>query len=168
MIMSLRVSFAVFAGTALVALWPGVSRAAGPTPVTEALLALQPLAALRWDAPSLLSVQSRLVSAPRTTRASFSFGYRRALPKAFDPSPSAWVSDRGGQTPSQPALSVPLTPIKLEGDDRSEVDNATRVGMSYLNPTLLRFADDETDVAVSISPGGLCTGACLKVTGSFQ
>lgn len=42
-------------------------------------------------------------------------------------------------------------------------------GVGYAVPTLLHYArkDGEGDVALSISPGGPCTGACLKVAGSF-
>lgn len=162
-----RFAITLIASLALGALWPSESRAAGTGPATRTLFALQPLAALHWDAPSLLRVQPLLVGPARTTRASFSFGYRRPLPKLLDPRLSAWVSSRTSVTSGQP-LSVQLARPRLDEDERSQVDDAARLGMSYLNPTLLRFADDATDVAVSISPGGLCTGACLKVTGSFQ
>lgn len=155
------------AGIALAALWPSVSHAAGPTLGGKTLFALQPLAALHWDAPSLLRVQPLVVGPARTARASFSFGYRRPLPKLLDPRLSAWVSNSAWDSSRQP-LSIHLARPPVTEDERSEVDDAARLGMSYLNPTLLRFADDATDVAVSISPGGLCTGACLKVTGSFQ
>jgi hypothetical protein len=132
------------------------------------MFALQPLAALHWEAPRLLRAQPSLVSPGGATRVSFSFGYERTLPKSLAPRLSTWSTSRAASTPL-PVLSVRLSPPKLEpSDERSEVYDAARLGMSYLTPTLLRFADDETDVAVSISPGGLCTGACLKVTGSFQ
>lgn len=165
--MNLRVSLALSAGIALVALWPSASRAAGPSPVaSKTLFALQPLAALHWSAPSLLRVQPLLVS-PGATRASFSFGYRHSLPRLLTPELSAPATNPARPNPAR-LLSVQLARPEVEEDERSEVDDAARVGLSYLNPTLLRFADDATDVAVTISPGGLCTGACLKVTGSFQ
>lgn len=41
------------------------------------------------------------------------------------------------------------------------------LGLGQAIPPLLRYSDEETNVSVSISPGGPCTGACLKVAGSF-
>lgn len=40
-------------------------------------------------------------------------------------------------------------------------------GIGYAIPTLLHYSHEQTNVSVSIQPGGPCTGACLKVAGSF-
>lgn len=40
-------------------------------------------------------------------------------------------------------------------------------GFGYAVPTLLHYARDETQVSLSLAPGGPCTGACLKLAGSF-
>ncbi len=40
-------------------------------------------------------------------------------------------------------------------------------GFGYAIPTLLHYARDETEVSLSLAPGGPCTGACLKVSGWF-
>ncbi len=40
-------------------------------------------------------------------------------------------------------------------------------GVGYAVPTLLHYARPAGDVSVSLSPGSPCTGACLKVAGSF-
>ncbi len=40
-------------------------------------------------------------------------------------------------------------------------------GIGYAIPTLLHYSHEKTNVSVTISPGGPCTGACLKVAGSF-
>jgi membrane-associated phospholipid phosphatase len=40
-------------------------------------------------------------------------------------------------------------------------------GIGYAVPTLLHYAHHETDVKLSIVPGGPCTAACLKLSGSF-
>jgi hypothetical protein len=41
------------------------------------------------------------------------------------------------------------------------------VNAGSVAPTLLRYSDEETNVSLLISPGGPCTGACLKLAGSF-
>jgi membrane-associated phospholipid phosphatase len=40
-------------------------------------------------------------------------------------------------------------------------------GVGYAVPTLLHYTRAESEVSVSLSPGGPCTGACLKVAGKF-
>lgn len=40
-------------------------------------------------------------------------------------------------------------------------------GLGYAVPTLLHYARRETEVSLSIAPGGPCTAACLKLSGSF-
>jgi membrane-associated phospholipid phosphatase len=40
-------------------------------------------------------------------------------------------------------------------------------GFGYAVPTLLHYAHRTTDVSLSLSPGGPCTAACLKLSGSF-
>jgi membrane-associated phospholipid phosphatase len=40
-------------------------------------------------------------------------------------------------------------------------------GLGYAVPTLLHYAHRKTEVSLSIAPGGPCTAACLKLSGSF-
>jgi len=40
-------------------------------------------------------------------------------------------------------------------------------GIGYAVPTLLHYAREDTQVSLSIAPGAPCTGACLKLSGSF-
>ena len=40
-------------------------------------------------------------------------------------------------------------------------------GFGYAVPTLLHYAHRKTEVSLSIAPGGPCTAACLKLSGSF-
>ena len=40
-------------------------------------------------------------------------------------------------------------------------------GIGYAIPTLLHYTSEDTDVKLSIAPGSPCTGACLKLAGSF-
>jgi membrane-associated phospholipid phosphatase len=40
-------------------------------------------------------------------------------------------------------------------------------GIGYAIPTLLHYEHEDTDLALSIAPGSPCTGACLKLAGSF-
>ena len=40
-------------------------------------------------------------------------------------------------------------------------------GIGYAVPTLLHYARNKTDIALSLAPGGPCTGACLRLAGSF-
>jgi membrane-associated phospholipid phosphatase len=40
-------------------------------------------------------------------------------------------------------------------------------GVGYAVPTLLHYARPQGDVTVSLAPGSPCTGACLRVAGSF-
>jgi membrane-associated phospholipid phosphatase len=40
-------------------------------------------------------------------------------------------------------------------------------GFGYAVPTLLHYARNESNVALSLVPGGPCTGACVKLTGTF-
>lgn len=40
-------------------------------------------------------------------------------------------------------------------------------GIGYAVPTLLHYSHDDTDVRITLSPGSPCTGACLKIAGSF-
>lgn len=41
-------------------------------------------------------------------------------------------------------------------------------GFGYAVPTLLHYAHDEnTDISLSIAPGGPCTGGCVRLAGSF-
>jgi membrane-associated phospholipid phosphatase len=40
-------------------------------------------------------------------------------------------------------------------------------GFGYAVPTLLHYARRETEVSLSLAPGGPCTAACVKLSGSF-
>jgi membrane-associated phospholipid phosphatase len=40
-------------------------------------------------------------------------------------------------------------------------------GIGYAVPVLLHYSRAKTDVALSIQPGGPCTGGCLRLSGSF-
>lgn len=40
-------------------------------------------------------------------------------------------------------------------------------GVGYAVPMLLHYSRARTDIALSLSPGGPCTGACLRLSGSF-
>jgi len=40
-------------------------------------------------------------------------------------------------------------------------------GMGYAVPVLLHYSHAHAEVALSIAPGGPCTGACLHLSGSF-
>lgn len=40
-------------------------------------------------------------------------------------------------------------------------------GVGYAVPVLLHYSRAKTDVALSLKPGGPCTGACLRLSGSF-
>ncbi len=65
-------------------------------------------------------------------------------------------------------------PLKLELDHRSasKQGSASSDRLLGLNlpaevPPLIRYSDEDTHVTLSISPGSPCTGACLKLAGSF-
>jgi membrane-associated phospholipid phosphatase len=40
-------------------------------------------------------------------------------------------------------------------------------GIGYAVPVLLHYSRVKTDAVLSLSPGGPCTGACLRLSGSF-
>lgn len=40
-------------------------------------------------------------------------------------------------------------------------------GVGYAVPVLLHYSRANSDVALSLNPGGPCTGACLRLSGSF-
>ena len=43
----------------------------------------------------------------------------------------------------------------------------TGFGIGYVVPVLLHYSRAKTQVALSVQPGGPCTGACLRLSGSF-
>jgi hypothetical protein len=67
-----------------------------------------------------------------------------------------------------------LLPFRIELGNRS-LNDATSPSAELplgLNlpaqvPPLIRYSDETTNVTLSISPGSPCTGACLKLAGSF-
>lgn len=67
-----------------------------------------------------------------------------------------------------------LVPFNLELDPGSSNDDASPgtelplgLNLPAQVPPLIRYSDETTDVTLSISPGSPCTGACLKLAGSF-
>jgi hypothetical protein len=98
----------------------------------------------------------------------------------IDPTMAAWavrgeskttaLELGGAPTSSYAGSSIDSTASGVAADRKYQTDvigSLTRLGVTYAGPTLLRYSDEETNVAVIISPGGPCTGACLKVAGSF-
>jgi hypothetical protein len=85
---------------------------------------------------------------------------------ATEPLPAAAASTDCSASDGESCGSAPRGTVGAErvGSDRPHTANVlTPFGI----PPLLRYADEETIVSVSIAPGGPCTGACLKVAGSF-
>lgn len=60
---------------------------------------------------------------------------------------------------------------RIASDRHYATDVVAGLGMGfsvgYAVPTLLHYAREDGDVTLSLAPGGPCTGACLKVAGSF-
>ncbi|HYQ14240.1 MAG TPA: hypothetical protein VEQ58_00725 [Polyangiaceae bacterium] len=162
-----------FCGAALVALLPATSHADTVSFSTHLLPAMwhrqwapllrldrvahaigvaTPMMALGRAEPSRTESQS--FTALRTTR---------LLPLSIDPTAAAWWS--------RPSLT---TPMKLELSDAAALaqeqassETPALPSVPYGMPALLRYSNEDTNVALSISPGSPCTGACLKVEGSF-
>ena len=137
----------------LAALIPASADAAGNlTPV--------PLAGWQrpWIAPPKLKLTS--VSATAFPALSETSGSRWAL--ALDPAfATAWTAP-------------PRIPLQLELSSTAPTPSGMDNGEPLLGlnlpsqvPPLIRYTDDTTDVTLSISPGSPCTGACLKLAGSF-
>jgi hypothetical protein len=80
----------------------------------------------------------------------------------------------GGAAAERAGCSV-TTPTPTTGEALDVPDRASSgdlladlgVNAGSVAPTLLRYSDEETNVSLLISPGGPCTGACLKLAGSF-
>jgi hypothetical protein len=84
----------------------------------------------------------------------------------------ALTLDRGFAPPW--TSGQPLIPLWLELGDRSPNEDASAgdeppagLRLPRQVPPLIRYSDETTDVTLSISPGSPCTGACLKLAGSF-
>lgn len=82
---------------------------------------------------------------------------------ALDPAfATAWTT-----TPPRIPLQLELsstTPAPT-GSGNGEVPSGLNLPAQV--PPLIRYTDETTDVTLSISPGSPCTGACLKLAGSF-
>lgn len=70
-------------------------------------------------------------------------------------------------------LQSPLLPLSLEPDHaasneaQGSTDLPLGLNLPATVPPLIRYTDETTDVTLSISPGSPCTGACLRLAGSF-
>ncbi len=135
---------------ALVALLPQTSRADTSSVVAHALPTLRSNA---WgfvlSRPSPFGVPPDL-AAPR-------------LPRTTDPVIAGWWPQDVGRLPLKLELKPP---VSLEDDER-KVDLLPGLNLPASVPPLIRYTDEATDVTLSISPGSPCTGACLKLAGSF-
>jgi hypothetical protein len=85
------------------------------------------------------------------------------LPLAIDPAFAAWSASRHRPQPLNLELTEAASPDETprDGDLLSTLTLPARV------PPLIRYTDEATDVTLSIIPGSPCTGACLKLAGSF-
>jgi hypothetical protein len=150
---------------ALVALLPATSQADTVGFSTRLLPAMwqrswAPL--LRLDRVSKLVPLS--VQTPRPHR-SFNAVHPTApiLPLAIDPAAAAWWTRPTSSTP----LSLELSDSASITQEPQTSDVPSLMSVPYAVPALLRYSNEDTKVALSISPGSPCTGACLKLEGSF-
>ena len=134
---------------ALVALLPQTSRADTSSVIAHAMPVLRPQVwALTLNRSSGLGIPGELT--PR-------------LPLALDPAVASWWT--AGLEP--PRLKLELSdPVALDTPER-KVDLLKGLPLPSSVPPLIRYTDEATDVTLSISPGSPCTGACLKLAGSF-
>ena len=83
------------------------------------------------------------------------------LPLAIDPGAVGWWTRRT-TTPRE----LELGNAAPHEQAQPSTDEARTLTLPEL-PTLLRYTHEDTNVALSIIPGGPCTGACLRLAGSF-
>lgn len=131
-------------------------------------LPVEPLiAAWRTRAGSEAAVESELMS---LRALSYSGPFYRASTRLFVRENPDTSDSRDTESIETVALAVGVT---RPASDRQDTSNApaaglgTGLGIGYAVPPLLRYSDEQTNLSVSIIPGGPCTGACLKVAGSF-
>jgi len=133
---------------ALVALLPAASRADSFRVIARAVPALQQHGwALRLGHPRPLV--ARDLPAP-------------LLPLSIDPVVASWWAPETRNLPLEIELRRPTTTLDAPR-------SVTRISLNLPDsvPPLIRYSDEATDVTLSISPGSPCTGACLKLAGSF-
>ncbi|HYP88285.1 MAG TPA: hypothetical protein VEQ59_09025 [Polyangiaceae bacterium] len=87
----------------------------------------------------------------------------RILPLAIDPAAATWWTRPTSSTP----LSLELGDLASITQEPQTSDAPSLMSVPYAVPALLRYSNEDTKVALSISPGSPCTGACLKLEGSF-
>jgi hypothetical protein len=121
------------------------------------------------DDPSECERDTESVHGGHTTIAAASAGLvcanHRAMPLGGHP-----VADGSACALVTPgAVASGVTGIAPDRHDTSDVvaGFGAASGIGYAIPTLLHYTSEDTDVKLSISPGSPCTGACLKLAGSF-
>jgi len=139
---------------ALVALLPGVSQADTASVTAHARPVVPPRAwAMSRSGVGALGAESELPTPL------LSLGVDSL---ALDPVIASWWTP-DGRTPLKLELRHPVT----LAESPASVDLLAGLNLSNSVPPLIRYTDDETDLTLSISPGSPCTGACLKLAGSF-
>lgn len=84
-------------------------------------------------------------------------------PLALEPSLSAYLPS----TSAAPVVELDLRHLDTKNQEPGSPDLFAGLNLPAEVPPLLRYTHEDTDVALSISPGSPCTGACLKLAGSF-
>jgi hypothetical protein len=85
------------------------------------------------------------------------------LPAAIDPAFAAWSTSHRRPRP----LQLDLTDAPSTEEPSRDADLLSTLNLPAHVPPLIRYTDEATDVTLSIIPGSPCTGACLKLAGSF-
>jgi hypothetical protein len=122
------------------------------------------------DAPSKCARDTESVYSAETTIADASAGLVCADHRAMPPWGHPTADAAGACALATTAATTTGIPrIASERHDRSDVlaGLGTDFDIGYAMPTLLHYTSEDTDVKLSISPGSPCTGACLKLAGSF-
>jgi membrane-associated phospholipid phosphatase len=121
------------------------------------------------DDPSECEVDTESFYSGHTTIAAASAGLvcanHRAMPLWGHP-----VADAGAcALATTGALASGVSRIASDRHYASDVVAGFGVGfgVGYAIPTLLHYTNEDTELALSIAPGSPCTGACLKLAGSF-
>lgn len=160
--------------------WKGVATIAAGT---GASFVLEPPPKARWQGGVLFddtvrdAMRLESASARKKARAVGDLPYYAApaIPLVIDPLVAAWIA-RGDTKTAVNLELMSLEAFSYAGDrhDTSEVLAGFGVGfgVGYAVPTMLHYTRDKNagkrpNVSFSVSPGAPCTGACLKVAGSF-
>jgi hypothetical protein len=157
--------------------WPTPSRVGGvatlaSSAATLAPFRLEPPRGARWQGgirfDEQLSDRFRLRSAEAASRGRawthLPLFTAPLAPLVIDPLVASWLA-RGN---TRAALNLELVGAEAPViADRRSTDVLAGLGAGYAIPTLLHYAYEDTNVALSIAPGSPCTGACLKLAGSF-